>query len=137
LLIYYRARIEAFQPSIIRNSFAAASLIPIDPQRVLTKLNISLRTPSPPSSRPSSRSSELTLQNAKNYRPITKASFYAQGTAKTTIKQSSKPIKNYTTRGLLPTHTAVWVSHSVMGTHTVVGFYALQPSLSTTRAQYA
>lgn len=57
---YPRARIEAFQPSIIQNSFAAAGLVPIDPERVLSKLNISLRTPTPPSSRPSSRSSQFT-----------------------------------------------------------------------------
>jgi DDE superfamily endonuclease len=62
---YQQARIEAFQPSIIRNSFAAAGLVPIDPARVLTKLNISLRTPSLPSSRPSSKSSEFNLETPK------------------------------------------------------------------------
>jgi hypothetical protein len=54
---YPRARIEAFQPNIIRNSFVAAGLILVDAERVLSKLTISLRTPSPPSSRPSSKSS--------------------------------------------------------------------------------
>jgi hypothetical protein len=58
---YQHARLEAFQkPSIIQNSFAASGLVPVDAERVLSKLNISLRTPSPPSSRPSSRSSQFT-----------------------------------------------------------------------------
>jgi hypothetical protein len=58
---YQHARLEAFQkPAIIQNSFAASGLVPVDAERVLSKLNISLRTPSPPSSRPSSRSSQFT-----------------------------------------------------------------------------
>ncbi|EED14745.1 conserved hypothetical protein [Talaromyces stipitatus ATCC 10500] len=62
---YPRARIKAFQPSIIQNSFAATGLVPINPERVLLKLNISLRTPTPPSSRPSSRSSQFTPKTPK------------------------------------------------------------------------
>jgi hypothetical protein len=58
---YQRARLEAFQqPAIIQNSFAASGLVPVDAERVLSKLNISLRTPTPPSSRPNSRSSQFT-----------------------------------------------------------------------------
>jgi hypothetical protein len=58
---YQRARLEAFQqPAIIQNSFAASGLVPVDAERVLSKLNISLRTPTPPSSRPGSRSSQFT-----------------------------------------------------------------------------
>jgi hypothetical protein len=58
---YQHARLEAFQkPSIIQNSFAASGLVPVNAERVLSKLNISLRTPTPPSSRPSSRSSQFT-----------------------------------------------------------------------------
>lgn len=64
---YPRARIEAFQQQTIRNSFAATSLVPIDPERVLSKLNISLRTPTPPSSRPSSISSQFTPQTPKTH----------------------------------------------------------------------
>jgi hypothetical protein len=54
---YPRARLEAFQPHIIQSSFAATSIVPVSAERVLSKLNISLRTPSPLSSRLSSRSS--------------------------------------------------------------------------------
>ena len=56
---YPRARIEAFKPQTIQNSFAATGITPFDPERVLSKLNISLRTPTPPASRPSSRSSQF------------------------------------------------------------------------------
>ena len=48
---YPQAYIEAFQPETIRNSFTATGLTPINPERMLSKLNISLRTPTPPESR--------------------------------------------------------------------------------------
>jgi hypothetical protein len=57
---YQRARLEAFQSKTIQNSFIATGLNPVDAERVLSKLNISLRTPTPLSSRPSSRSSQFT-----------------------------------------------------------------------------
>ncbi len=58
---YQHARLEAFQQlAIIQNSFAASGLVPVDAERVLSKLNISLRTPTPASSRLSSRSSQFT-----------------------------------------------------------------------------
>jgi hypothetical protein len=57
---YSRARIEAFKPQTIQASFAATGLIPLDPERVLSKLTIALNAPTPPGSRPSSRSSQLT-----------------------------------------------------------------------------
>lgn len=41
---YQQARLEAFQSKIIRNSFTASGIVPVD-ERVLSKLNISLRTP--------------------------------------------------------------------------------------------
>jgi hypothetical protein len=62
---YPRARTEAFQLHIIQSSFAATGLVPINPGQVLSKLNISLRTPTPPSSRPSSRSSQFTPKTPK------------------------------------------------------------------------
>jgi hypothetical protein len=62
---YQRARLEAFQPNTIRNSFVATGLNPVNAERVLSKLNISLRTPTPPSSRPSSRSSQFTPKTPK------------------------------------------------------------------------
>jgi hypothetical protein len=46
---YPLARIEAFKSETIKNSFSAAGLVPFSPDRVLSKLNIQLRTPTPPS----------------------------------------------------------------------------------------
>ncbi|CEJ56112.1 hypothetical protein PMG11_02335 [Penicillium brasilianum] len=62
---YPRARLEAFQPNIIQSSFAATGIVPVNADRVLSKLNISIRTPSPLSSRPSSRSSQFTPKTPK------------------------------------------------------------------------
>ena len=64
---YQRAQLEVFQSinSTIKNSFAASGLIPLDPERVFSKFNISLQTLSPSDSRPNSRSSEFTPQTPK------------------------------------------------------------------------
>ncbi|EKV14532.1 hypothetical protein PDIG_32460 [Penicillium digitatum PHI26] len=48
---YPVARLEAFKSETIQNSFTAAGLVPLYLDRVLSKLNIQLRTPTPPSSR--------------------------------------------------------------------------------------
>ncbi|EKV21914.1 hypothetical protein PDIP_01700 [Penicillium digitatum Pd1] len=48
---YLVARLEAFKSETNQNSFTAAGLVPLYPDRVLSKLNIQLRTPNPPSSR--------------------------------------------------------------------------------------
>lgn len=62
---YPRARVEAFKPQTIQTSFAATGITPFEPERVLSKLNISLYTPTPPGSRPSSRSSQFTPKTPK------------------------------------------------------------------------
>jgi hypothetical protein len=62
---YPRARIEAFQPKIVQSSFTATGIVPVNTDRVLSKFNISLRTPTPLSSRPSSRSSQFTLKTPR------------------------------------------------------------------------
>jgi hypothetical protein len=48
---YPSARIEAFQSDTIKNSFGAAGLVPFCLDRVILKLDIQLRTPTPPPSR--------------------------------------------------------------------------------------
>ena len=57
---YPYARIEAYKSETIKNSFAAAGLVPFCPDRVLSKLNICLRTPTPPVSRGSESSRNFT-----------------------------------------------------------------------------
>ncbi len=48
LLAYLTARTEALTLNTIRSRFAAAGLVPYDPEYVLSKLNTQLRTPTPP-----------------------------------------------------------------------------------------
>jgi hypothetical protein len=63
-----QARIEAFKTSNIKSSFAAAGLVPLDPERVISKLNIRIRTPTPPPSRGSVTSSKYSPKTPKTAR---------------------------------------------------------------------
>lgn len=56
LILYPQARVDAFKQDIIQNSVKAAGLVPLNPEPVLSKLNIQLRTPTPPASRGSQAS---------------------------------------------------------------------------------
>lgn len=58
---YLKAHQEVFKPQNIQSGFSAAGIYPFNPERVLSKLNILLATPTPPSSRggPSTASSTL------------------------------------------------------------------------------
>ena len=62
LEVYPLARIEAFKSETIKNSFGAAGLVPFSPERVISKLNIRLRTPTPLASRGSESSRNFTLK---------------------------------------------------------------------------
>ena len=57
---YPLARMEAFKSETIKNSFRSAGLIPFAPERVILKLDIRLRTPTPPASRGSESSRNFT-----------------------------------------------------------------------------
>lgn len=62
---YPRARFEAFKPETIKNSFAAAGLVPFNPERLLPKLNIRLHMPTPPVSRGSESSRNFTAETSQ------------------------------------------------------------------------
>ena len=47
LAAYPSAHAEAYKPATIQNSFAATGIVPYGPDRVLSKLNIQLKTPTP------------------------------------------------------------------------------------------
>ena len=53
LAAYPQAHLEAFKARTIQNSFAAAGLVPYNPEQVLGQLNIRLKTPTPPGSQSS------------------------------------------------------------------------------------
>ena len=90
---YPRARAEAFQPNIVQSSFAATGIVPVDADRVLSKLNISLRTPSPPSSRPSSRSSEFTPETPKTVAQLQKQAKMMKDLIDRRSKSPPSPLK--------------------------------------------
>jgi hypothetical protein len=90
---YPRARLEAFQPNIIQNSFAAAGIVPVNAERVLSKLTISLRTPSPPLSRPSSRSSEFTLETPRTVAQLQKQAKMMKDLIDRRSKSPPSPLK--------------------------------------------
>ena len=49
LLAYLTVHTESLTSNTIRNGFIATGLVPYDPERVVSKLNTQLRTPTPPS----------------------------------------------------------------------------------------
>jgi hypothetical protein len=79
---YPSARIEAFKSETIKSSFAAAGLMPYNPDRVISKLDICLRTPTPPSS----RGSEWEPKTPSNYIQLQKQA----SSIKALLKQRSK-----------------------------------------------
>jgi hypothetical protein len=79
---YPSARIKAFKPKTIQNSFAAAGLVPYNPDRVVSKLDIRIRTPTPPSS----RGSEWAPKTPSNYVQLQKQA----SSIKALLKQRSK-----------------------------------------------
>jgi hypothetical protein len=67
---YPNARFEAYKPETIKNSFAATGLVPYDPNRVIQKLNIQIRTPTPPISRGSDSSRNFTPKTPKTLKQL-------------------------------------------------------------------
>ena len=72
LAAYPRARTDAFKTNTIQNAFKATGIVPINAEPVLSKLNVQLRTPSPKSSRPSSRSSVYCPETPANPKQLIK-----------------------------------------------------------------
>jgi hypothetical protein len=108
---YQHARLEAFQkPSTIQNSFADSGLVPVDAERVLSKLNISLRTPTPPSSRPSSRSSQFTPKTPRTVAELYKQSSMLKGPLDRR-SQTPTPLLNHIVMGCaMVMHSATLLS---------------------------
>ena len=70
LAAFPQARVEAFKPATIQNAFAAAGLVPYDPDRVISKLDVQLRTPTPLGSRPGSQSSAWSPKTPRNLKQL-------------------------------------------------------------------
>jgi hypothetical protein len=87
---YPSARIEAFKSETIKNSFAAAGLMPYNPDRVISKLDIRLRTPTPPSS----RGSEWEPKTPSNYVQLQKQASSIKALLKQRSKSPPSPLKS-------------------------------------------
>jgi hypothetical protein len=91
------ARIEAFKAETIKNSFSATGLVPYDPNRVISKLNIQLRTPTPPPSRGSQSSA---YQTPSNYKQLQKHEISIKKLLKKRSKSPPSPLLSHIDRVL-------------------------------------
>jgi hypothetical protein len=90
LEVYPLARIEAFKSETIKNSFGAASLVPFTLERVISKLNIRLRTPTPPSS----RGSDWDLKTPSNYIQLQKQASLIKALLRTRLRSPPSPLNS-------------------------------------------
>lgn len=88
LKAYPQARLEAFKPETIQNSFAAASLVLYNLDRVLSQLNIKLRTPIPLVSQDSNLSRNFTLKTPQTLKQLRRQA----ASVKKLIKQRSQSL---------------------------------------------
>lgn len=94
LMAYPPARAEAFKSVTIQNSFAAAGLIPLNANQVISKLNIRLHTPTPPGSRPTSRSSIFSPKTPANVKELLKQASLIEDFLKQRSNSPPTPSKN-------------------------------------------
>ena len=87
---YPSARIEAFKSETIKNSFSAAGLIPFSPDRVISKLNICLRTPTPPPS----RGSDWDPKTPSNYLQLQKQASSIKALLRTRSRSPPSPLNS-------------------------------------------
>jgi hypothetical protein len=89
---YPHARAEALKPETIQNSFAAAGLVPYDPDRVLSQLNIQLRTPTPPGSRGSDSSRNFTPKTPQTLKQLRRQAASVQKLVKERSQSPPTPV---------------------------------------------
>jgi hypothetical protein len=86
LAAFPQARKDAFKPETIQNAFAAAGLVPYDPDQVISKLDVQLRTPTPLGSRPGSQSSAWSPKTPANLKQLNRQA----SSIKALLKQRSQ-----------------------------------------------
>jgi hypothetical protein len=90
LEVYPLARIEAFKSETIKNSFRSAGLIPFAPERVISKLNIRLATPTPPPS----RGSDWDLKTPSNYMQLEKQASSIKALLRIRLRSPPSPLNS-------------------------------------------
>jgi hypothetical protein len=94
------ARIEAYKAETIKNSFSATGLVPYNPNRVISKLNIQLRTPTPPPSRGSQSSQSSIYQTPSNHKQLQKHEISIKKLLKSRSKSPPSPLLSHIDRVL-------------------------------------
>lgn len=91
LSTYPEARQKALISSSIQSGFIATGLVPYNPDRVLSTLNIRLKTPTPPPSRGSIYSSDLDPKTPQNHRQIQRQASSMKALLKTGSRSPPTP----------------------------------------------
>ena len=87
---YPLARIEAFKSETIENGFQSAGLIPFAPEKVISKLNIRLATPTPPPS----RGSDWDPKTPSNYMQLQKQASSIKALLRTRSRSPPSPLNS-------------------------------------------
>ena len=90
LKAYPTARMEAFKSKTVKNSFQSAGLIPFAPERVISKLDIQLRTPTPPPS----RGSDWDPKTPSNYIQLQKQASSIKALLRTRSRSPLSPLNS-------------------------------------------
>ncbi|CAP79192.1 Pc06g01990 [Penicillium rubens Wisconsin 54-1255] len=90
LKAYPTARMEAFKSETVKNSFQSAGLIPFAPERVISKLNIRLTTPTPPPS----RGSDWDPKTPSNYIQLQKQASSIKALLRTRSRSPPSPLNS-------------------------------------------
>jgi hypothetical protein len=93
---FLNARTQAFKPATIQNAFAAAGLVPYEPDRVISKLDSQLRIPTPLGSRPGSQSSAWSPKTPANLKQLNRQA----SSIKELLKQRSQSPPTPTNRAI-------------------------------------
>ena len=93
LIAYKQARTEIYKEDTIRNGFKATGLVPYDPIHVLSKLNMVIKTPTPPGSSHGSQSSHWTPKTPQNLRQLKRQTHTIKQNRRYRTMDSSSPIK--------------------------------------------
>lgn len=87
---YLLARIKAFRSNTIKNSFGAAALVPFSSDRVISQLNIRLRTPTPSPS----QESDWQPKTLSNYTQLQKQASSIKALLRTRSRSPPSPLNS-------------------------------------------
>ena len=107
LISYHQARTETYQPDTIRNGFKATGLVPYDPIRVLSQLQIENKTPTPPGSSHGSHTSCWSPKTPRTLRQFERQSRTVQKYLQRRTKSPESPAKQALNQLIKGCHLAI------------------------------